>query len=177
MDLESLRNIATVVAAIVALTAIYPLFRNLRSSERSLRFNVYIQVIEMLDEMRRARHLLYEKFPREPCDASLSQLSREEIDQLDDLLRTFDKLGLLVKHGVVPLEFVLDFYSYPIVVTWHRLKPYITAERLKRNQPGHMVKFEMLAIEAKKHRDKHHRGEETFPVTTEPETKWNVWPK
>jgi cytochrome c-type biogenesis protein CcmH/NrfG len=168
---------ASIITAIIAVIGIYPLFRSLKQSERSLRFNVYNQVLEMLEQTRQARHLLYDKVPKEPSEASLSQLSPDETEQLDELVRTFDKLGLLVKHGVVPLDFVLDFYSYPIVVAWHRLEPHVTTQRRKRNQPGHMVKFEMLAIEAKKHRDRYHPGEETFTLTNEQMSRWRVWHK
>jgi hypothetical protein len=82
---------------------------------------------------------------------------------------------LLVKYGTVPLEFVVDYYSRPIVVTWHRLQPWIEEERKKRNQPGHMRLFELLAIHAKKHRDLEHSGEETFTLTKEQEVNWKIW--
>ena len=40
-----------------------------------------------------------------------------------------------------------------LVIVWHRLAPFIEDLRVKRNQPGHTKQFQMLAIEAKKHRD------------------------
>jgi len=175
--LEVIGAIASIVTAIIAVIGIYPLFRSLMQSERSLRFGVYSQILETLEKTRQARHLLYDEVPKEPSATSLSKLSPDQTEQLDELARAFDKLGLLVKHGVVPLDFVFDFYSRPIVVAWHRLEPHITEERRKRNQPGHMAKFEMLAIEAKKHRDRYHPGEETFTLTTEQMSKWQVWRK
>jgi hypothetical protein len=175
--LEIIGAIASIVTTIIAVIGIYPVFRSLRQSERSLRFGVYIKILEMLEATREARHLLYDKVPKQPNTASLDTLSSDEVEKMDELARTFDKLGLLVKHGVVPLDFVLDFYSRPLVVAWHRLEPHITAERRKRNQPGHMVKFEMLAIEAKKHRDRYHPGEETFNLTDEQMSRWQMWRK
>ena len=175
--LEIIAAVARIVTALIAIIGIYPLFRRLVQSERSLRFGVYHQILEMLEKTRQARHLLYDKVPSEPSATSLNALSPDELSQLDDLARTFDKLGVLVKHSVVPLDFVMDFYSRPIVVAWHRLEPLITEERRKRSQPGHMIKFEMLAIEAKKHRDEHHEGEETFILTNEQNKKWRMWRK
>lgn len=175
--LEIVGAVASIVTVIVAVIGVYPLFHSLKQTERALRFDVYYQVLEMLEKTRQARHLLYDNVPQEPSDTSLSQLSPQEIEQLDEFARTCDKLGLLVKHGVVPLDFVLDFYSRPLVIAWHRLEPHVTAERRKRNQPGHMVKFEMLAIEAKKHRDSDHPGEETFNLTPEQTSRWRVWRK
>src|SRR5260370_34643237 len=102
--------IASIITAIIAAIGIYPIFRSLKQSERSLRFGVYTQVLEMLEETREARHLLYDKVPTNPTMNSYSQLSDDELKQLDGLARTFDTIGLLVKHKTVPLEFVLDFY-------------------------------------------------------------------
>jgi hypothetical protein len=159
--LEVLSKLALIATAIIAFVTAIIALKSLKSSERSLQFNVYNEILEMLEKMRPARHLLYEKVPREPS-TSLNGLTEEERKQLDELLRSFDKLGLLVSHGVVPIEFVLDFYSYPVVVAWHRLGLYIKEEREKRNQPDHMGKFERLAVKAKEYRDKYHPGEETF---------------
>ena len=83
------------------------------------------------------------------------------------MAREFDNLGLLVMHCVIPLDFVLDYYSRPLVQAWPRLKEYIICVRNERKQPGHMKMFKNLAIAAKKHRDKYHPREETFSISKE----------
>jgi len=178
MDLfVRLGALASIITAMIAIISIYPIFRSLKQSERSLRFNVYNQVVEKMERTRKARHLLYTKVPETPSTTSLNLLSPDEIEQLDDLTRSFDEIGLLIKYGVVPLGFVLDFYSHPIVIAWHRLEPSIMAERSKRNQPFHMYHFEQLAREAKKYRDKEQPGGETFHISTLVNPTWHIWRK
>ena len=41
-----------------------------------------------------------------------------ERNNLDNLARSYDLLGVLVKHGVAPVEFVMDLYSRPLVSGW-----------------------------------------------------------
>ncbi|NQS99346.1 MAG: hypothetical protein HQ591_12930 [candidate division Zixibacteria bacterium] len=171
---ETIVRIATLVAAIVAIVGVPLTYWRIRIANCSLRGAMYSRILDMMEPVREYRHLLERKL-KEPNLKVFDSLSEGEKKNLDNLARTYDKLGLLVKHSDVPLEFVLDFYSRPLVVAWHRLSPHINRTREERNQPGHMVKFEMLAIAAKLHRDKYHKGEETFPLSEEDLRRWKTW--
>jgi hypothetical protein len=61
-----------------------------------------------------------------------------------------------------------------LVIGWHRLEAHVRAERDARHQPGHMRKFELLAIAAKSHRDEKKRDpqEETFQTNPEQLNGW-----
>jgi len=54
------------------------------------------------------------------------------------MARALDQLGYLVREGIVPLNVVARFYSYPTLRCWYQLSPYIEAVRKARRQPGHM---------------------------------------
>jgi hypothetical protein len=86
---------------------------------------------------------------------------------------------MMVAKGVVPLSFLMDFQTRGLVVIWHRLRPFVEQLRKKRNQSGHLKQFQMLAIEAKKHRDadKRYSGEETFELGNEDQNAWSEWRK
>lgn len=172
--LETIVHIATLIAAIVAIVGIPLTYWRIRLADRSLRGEAYFRILEMMEATREHRHLLEQKLS-EPNLQSFNSLSDGEKEMLDHLARTYDKLGLLVKHRAVPLSFILDFYSRPLVVAWHKLAPHIRSVRYERKQPGHMVKFEMLAIAAKMHRDKFHKGEESFPLSNEDIRRWKTW--
>ena len=133
------------------------------------------KILEMGEPHRKARHILYDKVSKEPSVESLRNLTDKEIEMIDEMIRAFDNLGLLVKYGSASLDFVLATYSRPLVIAWHRLEHYIMKERLQKPQKGHMKMFEMLAICAKKHRDKCHPGEETFTLSLEQEREWREW--
>ncbi|MBI2927083.1 MAG: hypothetical protein HYY24_15415 [Verrucomicrobia bacterium] len=169
-------EIIKLFGAVVAIVGIPLTWWRVRVAERALRADVYFRVLEMLEANRDVRHLLEGKLPK-PDLKLFESLSPDEQKKLDGLARVYDQVGLLVKHGAIPLDFLMDFYSRPLVVAWSRLSPHIRCVREQRGQPGHMVKFEMLAIEAKIHRDKHHKGEETFNISTEDNRRWKTWRK
>jgi hypothetical protein len=170
----SIGDIISILLLCSATAGIFLTIRQVSQSERSLRFNVYYQAIEMLEKTRAARHLLYEKIPKDASNFNFGDLNKEEMEQLDELARTYDKLGLLVKHKVIPLNFILDFYSRPIILTWSRLEPYIIAERKKRMQPAHMKMFQLLAINVLKHSTEDIGGE-TFTGSAEEASNLKVW--
>jgi hypothetical protein len=60
------------------------------------------------------------------------------------IARALDQLGYLVREGIVPLNVVARFYSYPTLRCWYQLSPYIAAVRTARNQRGHMWEWENL---------------------------------
>jgi hypothetical protein len=60
------------------------------------------------------------------------------------IARALDQLGYLVREGIVPLNVVARFYSYPTLRCWYQLSPYVAAIRVSRKQPGHMWEWENL---------------------------------
>jgi hypothetical protein len=163
-QLEFLAAIASVITAVIGVPSIILLYLSVRHAEHSLRASVYEQAFEMLEKTRQGRHLLYEKVPPEANADFFDQLSSDDLIQLDEVARSFDKVGLLVEHKILPSEFIFDFYSFPLVLIWHRLEPYIRRERERRGQPLHMIMFERLAIKTKAYRDKKNLGGETFTL-------------
>ena len=58
--------------------------------------------------------------------------------------RAFDQLGYLVREGIVPLNVIARFYSYPALRCWYKLSPYVGALRRARHQFGHMWEWQNL---------------------------------
>ena len=182
MTLENARNIATLVAAAIALVGIVPVFRNLIAAERNLRAKIYFDTINLLEgsdgDVRKLRTLLQAKLDEAkktgvPFD--ITAQPTEVRSQLDNLSRAYDKVGLLVKHRVVPAEFLFDFYSRPIVVAWKSLRPHIDAERTSRGQPNHMVKFEILAAGAALYREKKYKESSPYSIPRHVIDSWAKW--
>lgn len=182
MSLEDVRNIATIVAALVAVVGIVPLFRNLVTAERNLRAKIYFDALTLVEgkdnENRALRHVLEDAVKRAKRDGRTFDILQETIDvqkKLDDLARVYDRVGLLVKHGVVPTEFLFDFYSRPIVNAWLHIRPLISVERTTRGQPNHMVKFELLAVGAALYRSKKYSETPPFSIPPESRRTWQLW--
>ncbi len=170
MDLSQvIQGVATCVAAVAACAV----FWQIRQGERHLRFDVYKRVVEMLEETGSLRRQLRDTVSKDSLPKTWSDFKPDDAKAFKGLVQTYDELGLLVKHGSVPIAFVVDLYSRPLVEAWHRLGPCVMVESTARGQAGHRNKFAVLALAAKAHRDESHPDEETFEITTELIARWN----
>lgn len=172
----------TFVTLLVVVGAAFTAFQQLRylseqaaASARDLRFQIYRDLLTMIDEFETERHRIEEDFPKDSASFDFESLPRERREQLERVCRSFDKLGMMVAQGIIPWSFLRDFHTRGLVVVWHRLAPFIKNLRNKRSQLGHMKQFQMLAIEAKKRRDALYPDEETFDLSSEEESMWSEW--
>lgn len=69
---------------------------------------------------------------------------KENKAKAEIMARALDQLGYLVREGIVPINVVARFYTYPALRCWYQLCPYIEAVRKTRKQPGHMWEWENL---------------------------------
>lgn len=180
--LDALRDIASIITCIVALFGIFPLIRNLTATEKNLRSKVFFDTLSLLDgkdyEIRKLRHILDDHIKTAAETGKVFDIlsaKKEEQDELDKLARSYDQVGLLVKHGVVPTDFLFDFYSKPISKAWTYIRPLFNKRREK--QPGHMLKFEILAIGAALYRQNKYQEKPDFLISEEDKAKWDKWNK
>jgi hypothetical protein len=79
-----------------------------------------------------------------PKDGQEPQDWKQNKAKAETVARALDQLGYLVREGIVPLNVVARFYSYPALKCWYKLCPYIGEIRRTRDQWGHMWEFENL---------------------------------
>jgi hypothetical protein len=162
--------------------------RQLLISRRSHLFDVYREAMKLLDsdDVRSARNWVYDISPNlfdtegwislnaKPTEPKTSlpgldlearlRLYEEELERYNHkqmaerTARAFDRFGLLVREGRIPIDLVSHFYVTPILRCWYRLAPYIVRVRDKRQQKGHMWEFENLVFAVVKNRVKSGRG-------------------
>ena len=65
---------------------------------------------------------------------------------------TFEAMGVLVHRRIAPLPLVQDLVGGFAVVTWHRLKPWITELRVEQSNPSDSEWFQWLAEQLEKRR-------------------------
>ncbi len=63
----------------------------------------------------------------------------------------YDLLGLRVRHGVLPTDALLESEWKILLPLWDQLRPYVEAERLRRNIPQYKEHFEWLVHQAEKY--------------------------
>jgi hypothetical protein len=125
-------------------------------------FDIYKTVFEMIDEegMREARHYVQDDMEMDAYSAEKENWLEIESpakhrgedwkldkERAERVARAFDRLGLMVREGRVPINMVARFYSRPTLLCWQKLSPYIRTQRQKRKQPGHMWEWENLVFE------------------------------
>ena len=156
-------------------------WKQLRAAHHALRGKAILDTLEILEgkdnivrELRRVLRGAIQQANAAKRQFDFHSLTPDEQKQVDQLAREYDKMGLLVKHGAIPINIVFDFYSKPIVQAWEALQGHITEERKARNQPGHMRKFETLAIGAALHRNQQHSEHPPMPDKHQIK-EWNRW--
>jgi hypothetical protein len=123
---------------------------------------LYRQAFAIMDgaDVREARRFVYQLDPQAHKKEHWLELDnykmdpsypvwRENLGRAERVARPFDQLGLLVREGLLPVNIVARFYASPALRCWHKLSPYINADRspASRNQPGHMWEWEHLIFE------------------------------
>lgn len=121
---------------------------------------VYRHAFDLLDspEIRTARRFVY-KMDRNVYEAEhwldLDKFEKEaehdkwnhHLEMAELVARAFDRLGLLIREGRVPVNILARFYASPALRCWYQLAPYLNAARTRRNQTGHMWEWENLIFE------------------------------
>ena len=113
---------------------------------------VYRFVFEIMDarEVRTARHHVYEMKPEEANrEHWLSgEYSPDDKKSADAAARSFDRLGFLIREGVVPVNILARFDASPALRCWHNLQPFVGVERETRRPPqeGHLWEWENLVF-------------------------------
>lgn len=102
------------------------------------------QPTETSDLTYETQHWLALGSPSCPGSAEHQEVWRQNRAKAEAMARALDQLGYLVREGIVPINVVARFYSYPALRCWYQLSPYVGAVRTARRQPGHMWEWENL---------------------------------
>lgn len=134
--------------------------RQLAVRRRAHLLDVYKHTFELLDspEIRAARRFVYEMdrdLWKEEHWLDLENREKEtdypkwkkHLEMAELIARAFDRYGLLIREGRIPVNILARFYASPALRCWYQLGPYLNAVRLRRNQTGHMWEWENLIFE------------------------------
>jgi len=146
--------LGTTVMAIIAVIS-------LRKAERSARFSVYRDIMNMLDETKREREMINriikaddsKRFDQNDRNNNPKELN----DKHEEIIGDWDKIALMWEHKVVPEKFIMEYYSKAIVSSWLFFSELIYHERAHKHS-GYKKKFQELFKKADEYRHKH-KGE------------------
>jgi hypothetical protein len=179
-----IRDTATILSLVLGCLSLFLVLKGHKTSEQTLRARIAWDSLALLEgkdgEMRQNRHLL-EKLVKDAkergTEFDILQASSANRHKLDELARAYDMAGHLVKHRLIPIELLFDFYSRPIALAWQYLGPIIEKSRNDQalRQPGHMKQFEILAAGAAIYRRKKCPQETPYPIASGVEEHWKRW--
>jgi hypothetical protein len=100
--------------------------------------------------------ILQDEDVREARRIVVSQLGgREKLIQTEQdrkaaerVCHTYDAVGQMVRHGMLPIEYIIDSWGDSLRRTWTILKPLVSEYRSEREAPETWDDYEYLAIEA-----------------------------
>ena len=149
-------QILTEILKAVALFTLIVTIMRMRIARREHLVNVYIKLFEKMDvsRIREARRWIYHRFEsgatyeeewaKRKIVAIELATDAEAREKVEELIRAFDELGLMVREGTAPINVVARFYASPAIRCWYILTPYILQVREKRKQSGHLWEWENL---------------------------------
>lgn len=145
--------IATTVLAVIAVVSLF-------KTERSARFSVYRDVMNMLEDTKKERDIINAMIKIDDTvrfdPEDLSNNRKELSDKHEEIIRDWDKIALMLEHKVIPEDFILEYYSQAIVSSWLYFSKLIYKERSQKHS-GYKKKFEGLFRKAEEYRHKHKR--------------------
>lgn len=155
MSLEILNTIATIGTFIVigatAVTAVIQL-RHLRASNQlSGLLNVLSRVEDPVfnEWLDRSRAFLRERLPDPDYRRAIFEAKYDRANNpWLNMCNSYEWVGSLVKHNLIPEEPFMDVYSNRILMAWNILQPVIAIVR-RRGDPSFWENFEYLVVQAK----------------------------
>ena len=130
-------SVAALIISLVALALSgWSSVRQLRLARHANSLSTLVELFKehRSPELADARHFVCSRLPS--MDVSKGLAALDERDQ--QLVRTlgwyYDNLGVLVAHGVVPIDPVAGYLGGSVIECWQRMEPLVHAERAKREQ-------------------------------------------
>ena len=141
MDWLMVGSLATVTQAATFLVAAAFAYRQLKEVAQSRSGDSLARVLDQLTTpplKEQIAWVLSKDFPREGRE------KRADLDRMNQVSYAYNRVGLFVRHKLIPKQIVLDMWCVEIVNCWDRLRPFIERQRKERNFQGFQNQFEEL---------------------------------
>jgi hypothetical protein len=150
-----LASISTVLGSIVVIWAAIVALGQLKEMTQTRHLEAMIQVYDLIGskEARGHRRFIYTKLKSKP-----EKLTTEEWGIVEDVSVTFDRIGNLVEHGLIPKGELYDGHCSVIAKLWIKLEPYIMYRRQLLGT-RFVEHFEKLALDAREYYSEHFPGQ------------------
>ncbi len=140
--------IAAAIQSLVVFVAFLVAMRQIGEATRSRSLDGFIEISRELNEdsARKDRKFIY--------DGLSQDLSPENFERVERIWVMFDRMGVLVEHGLVPADVALSMYFDVVIKTWIKSKNLINNKRLERDSKIYMMYFQKLVRRCIRHWEK-----------------------
>jgi hypothetical protein len=147
--------IATILTALTTMVLTYFSFRESKRNFKIDRFKVYLDIMHILD----STHMEREEINRIIRDNSESRFNHLDLtknseslnNNVELIIRDWDKIGLMWENGIIPNELVY-YYSEAIVSSFIYFLELIRSNRLNKRNQNYRKRYERLFYFADKYR-------------------------
>jgi ADP-ribose pyrophosphatase YjhB (NUDIX family) len=109
---------------------------------------VYRAAVDILqgESVRSARRIVLSNL----AGTKPSRWSKKQRAAAETVCHTYDSVGIMVRYGMLPVEFIADSWGDSLRKTWKILAPLIEEYRQMRGSPEYWDDYQYLALEAEK---------------------------
>jgi hypothetical protein len=139
--------IQVAIAVILLFTAAVYLFI-LRESRKATSAAMFKAAIDILQEenVRKARHTLINQL----SNKILSTWTDSEIREAEIVCNTYDSIGAMVQHKLIPQKYVVKHWGFSLQKTWQAVQPLVKKYRAEREFEDQWHNYEWLATKSEK---------------------------
>jgi len=133
-------SIAAIIQAVVVIIAVIIALIQLNQGTRARSLDAFLAISQDLrnENIVEARRWIFTKLK------NTRNLTNRQKTKVEALCVIFDKIGVLVKHGLIPKDVAFSMYFDVVLRTWNRVESFIKEERERRKNDLWMMYFEAL---------------------------------
>ena len=145
---------ADLITAIVAVCTAGFLFLQLRGLHATMHAAAFKSAYDILQTefMREARGFVLSELKDKP----FASWTPAEKKRAEPVCQSYDSVGIMCRHGFVPIPAIADSWGDSLRRCWAILAPLVHEYRVTRNSKEYWDDFEWLAGQASKHKKRVH---------------------
>jgi len=148
--LNIIASIMSIIESIAVIMALIYAWRQIKEARRASNLGAIWEIFDMLssEEMNNARKIVYQSrnhYSSLRQGKELDNIPHEARHNANKVANTLDRVGYLVRKGLIPEDLLLDNQKYIIARSWIALEPYVYYVREIREQDSFLEYFQYIS--------------------------------
>lgn len=118
----------------------------MRNSTIATSYKAAVDILQA-EDIRDARNYVFNQLSDLPFD----DWESEDIKEAEKVCHSYDSVGIMVRHGILDKELIVDSWGSSLREYWPILSPLVSFYRLQRDSAEVWDDFEWLAKESEKY--------------------------